>query len=239
MDQSRNRLADVVKRFSLTLVIFCAAMGVMLAQGHTARASETGGIQIFLPLVFKEYPPTPELTVDDNSINANNGECTTVRWEFIGSDSVEINRGRGFDKSAADEAGTMEVCPSITTDYEATASYPDGTVVTLQVTVFVSGDECNRDPYILTFKPTATQVNRNEFITVTWDVRCNSETYLKLNEDPWHHVPDMLQHEYKMEVSTFFQMQVTKVVDNATVFEEGASFGVTVRPNTRDTDPQE
>ncbi len=218
------------------LILLAASLFSALALLPTSSQA-AASTKLYLPIVAKAVPPpaAASLTVDDRSVNANNQECTVVRWQFPAATTVIINRAKGFvQRDMGGPTGQMTVCPSISTEFIATATNADGSTETLRVTVSVSGDECNRDPYIQTFKPTASQVNRNEKITVTWDVLCNSETYLKVGVDPEHHVPDFKQNEYLIEVSKEFFLRVTKEESNGIIsFNEQAVFGVTVRPNTR------
>ena len=169
-----------------------------------------------------------ELSADRTTINANAGECTTVRWSFTGTEKLLINHARGVDKVAQPETSSMQVCPSVTTTYEATAFYHDGTSVTQQVQIAVTGDSCNRDPYVAQYNPTTTVVYPGEEFTVTWDVRCASKVFLQVGADIETEVNHYDQVSYVIHRPTEFKLRVVKYAGGTTVFEEPATFGVSV-----------
>lgn len=169
-----------------------------------------------------------ELSIAHSTIDTDAGECTTVQWSFTGVEKLIINRARGVDKREHPATGSMQVCPSVLTHYEATAFYHDGTSVTQQVHVAVTGDACNRDPYVAQYNPTTAFVYPGEEFTVTWDVRCATEVYLKVGAGPQAWINHADQVKYIIHVPTEFKMRVVKIIGGTTVFEEPATFGVSI-----------
>lgn len=227
-----NQTTTASKRLKLYFFAACLLCGFIATisfASNSLASTNSATNTSYLPIIFNDFPPDPKLESDKSTVNTDSGECATVSWDFTGAVSVEINRGKGFMKRAAPVAGSMLVCPSTFTVYEATAVY-GGRTVTLQTAITVTGRACNRDPYVHQFNPTTTQVFQNEGITVTWDVRCSTKTFLQLNDSPKHRVDDFDQQMYTMFQSTYFQLWGTKIVNGTTVFDEMAAFGVTVRP---------
>jgi len=86
--------------------------------------------------------------VADTNLRA--GECTRLSWNFTGIKKLHIVFGYGYDKEPVPGQGSRQVCPSVTTTYEAIVTKLDGSQETHQVTVHVSGTGCG-DPIVWYF----------------------------------------------------------------------------------------
>ncbi len=88
---------------------------------------------------------------DDVSLSA--GTCTTLRWNFSGIKALYISFGYGYDKEGVPGNGTRQVCPSVSTTYEALEVKTDNQQISHYFEIEVSGDGCG-DPVIERFTPT-------------------------------------------------------------------------------------
>jgi hypothetical protein len=106
---------------------------------------------------------------DDTSLTA--GQCTTLRWNFSGIKELYISFGYGYDKEGVPGQGSRQVCPSVTTTYEALVIRQDGGHETHRVTIDVSGSGCG-DPVIQRFAPSTYHVPAGQPFSIFWDVEC-------------------------------------------------------------------
>jgi hypothetical protein len=99
------------------------------------------------------------------------GECTTLRWDFSGIKALYISFGYGYDLEGVVGHGTGQVCPSVTTTYQALVVKLDGSHERHYVTINVTGSGCG-DPIIWRFSPTTYQVAPGQPFSIFWDVDC-------------------------------------------------------------------
>ena len=114
---------------------------------------------------------TPATGLRADSTNLAAGQCTTLRWDFSGIKALYISFGAGYDKEGVPGTGTRQVCPSVTTTYEATVVKPDNSQEQRQLTINVSGGGCG-DPVIQRFVSTTYDVAANKPFSIFWDVEC-------------------------------------------------------------------
>jgi len=107
------------------------------------------------------------------------GQCTTLSWNFTGIKKLHIKYGFGYAKVGANGQGSRQVCPSITTTYEATATMPDDSKETYKRTVYVTGSGC-ADPIVWLFRPTAYEVEPGQGFSVYWSVECARGVWLRI-----------------------------------------------------------
>ena len=107
------------------------------------------------------------------------GQCTTLSWNFTGIKKLHIRYGFGYSKVGADGQGSRQVCPSITTTYEATVLRQDDSTETYKLTVYVTGTGC-ADPIVWLFEPTADEVDPGEKFSVFWSVECAKAVWLQI-----------------------------------------------------------
>jgi len=107
--------------------------------------------------------------VADTSLTA--GQCTTVSWGFTGIKELHIVFGYGYDKEGVPGQSSRQVCPSVTTTYEAIVTKHDESQETHKATVNVSGSGCG-DPLIHYFSPTTYYVRAGEPFSISWHVEC-------------------------------------------------------------------
>ena len=103
-------------------------------------------------------PPTVMMAASPANIVA--GQTTQLSWNSSGATSVMIDNGVG--KVAPN--GSMQVTPSATTSFHATASGPNGTAVAA-VTVQVEG------AVSLSLQATPESVTSGQSVTLTWTAR--------------------------------------------------------------------
>jgi uncharacterized protein YgiM (DUF1202 family) len=121
--------------------------------------------------------PTTGFRVDQTNLGV--GQCTTLRWDFDNINAIRVSFGLGYDREGQPGHGTRQVCPSVTTTYEAEVVRQDNSTQTYQVTVNVSGSGC-ADPYITRFVPTTYDVAAGAPFSIFWEVDCaKSVRYIK------------------------------------------------------------
>ena len=116
-----------------------------------------------------EAVTVPPFRVADTSLTA--GECTTLSWDFTGIKSLHIIFGHKYDKEGVPGQGSRQVCPSVTTTFEAIVTRPDESKETHKLTVNVGGGGCG-DPLIHYFTPTTYSVRAGEPFSISWRVEC-------------------------------------------------------------------
>jgi uncharacterized protein YgiM (DUF1202 family) len=152
--------------------------------------------------------PTAGFSADTTALSA--GQCTTLRWNFSGIKALFISFGLGYDKEGVAGQGTRQVCPSVTTTYEAAVTRPDNSQETQQVTINVGGGGCG-DPYITRFTPTTYSVASGTPFSIHWDVDCAATVHfiqVGTSEEP------VGGHSQKIDVKIYgdtrFQLRVGK-----------------------------
>lgn len=118
---------------------------------------------------------TANKTIVDKSID----ECATLSWNYTGIKAFKVRLGYGYDLRAANGVDSVSVCPSIKTTYVAEVTNNDNSVDTYEVTIDVTGDGCNIDPYIAKFTTSNQNPNPNESFTISWEVQCASAVFYK------------------------------------------------------------
>ncbi len=121
--------------------------------------------------------PTTGFRADQTNLSA--GQCTTLRWDFDNINAIYITLGMGYEKEGQPGHNSRQVCPSVTTTYQAEVIKQDSSVQTHSVTVNVSGSGCG-DPYVTQFAPTTFEVAAGAPFSVFWQVDCaKSVKYIK------------------------------------------------------------
>jgi uncharacterized protein YraI len=113
--------------------------------------------------------PTTGFWADQTSLSA--GQCTALNWNLTNIKAVYVSFGFGYDKQGVAGQGSQQVCPSVTTNYEALIVKPDNSQETRTVTINVSGGGCG-DPIIRQFAPTTYEVPAGKPFSIFWDVEC-------------------------------------------------------------------
>jgi hypothetical protein len=80
--------------------------------------------------------PSAKFTVDSNQIQ--NGQCTYLRWQTSGTDSVNI------DGNTVNDNGSEQVCPTVTEKYTLTATNQSGSA-NRNITIVVSNQPPSSD----------------------------------------------------------------------------------------------
>ena len=139
------------------------------------------------------------------------GECTTLRWDFSGIRALYISFGYGYDLEGVVGQGTRQVCPSVTTRYEALVVKQDGSHERHYVTINATGSGCG-DPVISRFSPTTYQVAPGQPFSIFWDVDCASTIHLIQGSGPEEPV---VGHGSRVDVKiysdTLFKLKVQKI----------------------------
>lgn len=144
-------------------------------------------------------------------VNLAAGECTTLRWDFSGIKALYISFGYGYDLEGVVGHGTQQVCPSVTTRYEALVVKQDGSHERHYVTVNVTGSGCG-DPVIWRFSPTTYQVAPGQPFSIFWDVDCANTVHFIQGSGPEEPVTG---HGSRIDVriyaDTLFKLKVEKL----------------------------
>jgi hypothetical protein len=167
--------------------------------------------------------PATGLRVDQSSLAA--GQCTTLRWDFADIRALYISFGYGYDKEGVPGNGTRQVCPSVSTTYEATVVNHDSSQSNHSVTVNVSGQGCG-DPVIDRFVSTTYDVAAGQNFSIFWDVRCAKNNTVKLfagSAFDTHSASG--SKEFSISDDTVFRLEVQKDDGNFVY----ASFTVNIR----------
>ncbi len=152
--------------------------------------------------------PATGLRVDQTSLTA--GQCTTLRWDFTNIKAVYISFGYGYDKEGVPGSGTRQVCPSVSTTYEATIVNQDGSQSQSSVAINVSGQGCG-DPVIDRFVSTTYDVAAGKKFSVFWDVRCAKDNRVKLFVGSAFDTFDASgSKEFTINNDTLFRLEVPK-----------------------------
>lgn len=149
------------------------------------------------------------LTADKLTINADSDECTTLRWDFTEISGFYMNFAHGFKQRATSGTGTETVCPSVTTTYEARIVGSDGSESTASVTINVTGDSCNKDPYIKKFESSVTSVNDNTDFTVSWDIQCATGIYYTVGSGSESPTTGVETRTERLTSDTAYKIRVT------------------------------
>jgi hypothetical protein len=144
---------------------------------------------------------------DDASLTA--GQCTTLRWSFSGIKALYISFGYGYDKEGVAGNGTREVCPSVTTTYEALEVKTDNSQRAHYFEIEVNGDGCG-DPVIERFAPTTYWVDPGQAFTIYWDVECAETVRLIQGGGAEEPVVGHGSREIVLYNDTMFQLKVEK-----------------------------
>jgi hypothetical protein len=165
--------------------------------------------------------------VDRASLTA--GECTTLRWDFTEIRSLFISFGYGYDKEGVTGHGSHQVCPSVTTTYEALVVNQDWSQVVHRVTINVSGSGCG-DPVIQRFTPTTYQVSPGQPFSIFWDVECARSVRLIIGDGPEEPV---VGHDSKINVTVYADTVFKLKVEKSSGENVYASFTVDVVSSAR------
>jgi hypothetical protein len=147
---------------------------------------------------------------DDSSLPA--GQCTTLHWAFDSIKALYISFGYGYDKEGVPGHGTRQVCPSVTTTYEALA-VKDGGDETYQVTIDVSGTGCG-DPVIQAFYANTYNVQPGEQFGIAWDVDCAKTVHLIIGNGPEEPVTGEGSKNVRIYTTAVFTLKVQKTDGN-------------------------
>jgi hypothetical protein len=157
------------------------------------------------------------------------GACTTLRWDFAEIRSLYISFGYGYDKEGVTGRGSRQVCPSVTTTYEALVVNQDWSQVVHRVTINVSGSGCG-DPVIQRFTPTIYQVSPGQRFSIFWDVECARSVKLIIGDGPEEPV---VGHGSKIDVTIFVDTVFRLKVEKSSGEYVYASFTVDVVSSAR------
>ena len=141
--------------------------------------------------------------------NLTVGQCTQLRWSFTGIKAIYISFGYGYDQEGVAGVGSRQVCPSVSTTYEARVVYPDDSEETFTEFINVSGTGC-ADPIIWQFAPTTYQVSPGEPFSVSWNTDCANAVFLKFGMDPERLVPPSSIEEFQIYNDVEFQLRLRK-----------------------------
>ncbi len=160
---------------------------------------------------YGEYSNVEAVTVlpfraDDLSLPA--AQCTTLRWEFDNIKALYISFGYGYDKEGVPGHGTRQVCPSVTTTYEALAVKDNGDE-THQVTIDVTGTGCG-DPVIRAFYSNTYDVRPGEKFGIAWNVECAKTVHLIVGGGAEEPVAGKGSKEVRIYTTTLFTLKVQK-----------------------------
>lgn len=127
------------------------------ASGDTAQASVTVTVDTAPRIVSFDADPNPiEL-----------GASTTLSWEAVNADSLEITAGGTTVGEPTELTGTLQVAPDVTTNYVLTARASGETDATRQVTVTVNAPGV---PTIASFDADPDTVDLGDISTLSWEV---------------------------------------------------------------------
>jgi hypothetical protein len=150
----------------------------------------------------------PPLLVATTQLNA--GQCTTLSWSFTGIKELHIVFGYGYDEEAVQGQGSRQVCPSVTTTYEAIVTKLDNSKETYQRTVNVSGTGCG-DPIVWYFEPTAYTVSSGTKISIFWHVECAKGVWLRIGSGSEQGVTGQgLKTDIVIYSTTTFKLKIKK-----------------------------
>ena len=141
----------------------------------------------------------------------NIGECTQLRWNFTGIKAIYISFGYGYDHEGVAGVGSRQVCPSVSTTYEALVVYPDDSEETFTEFINVTGDHLCMDPVIYSFAPTTYQVSPGEKFSIFWNSKCAHAAYFKFGVNP-EILVDLVDSHIDAQIygDTTFQLRLRK-----------------------------
>jgi hypothetical protein len=113
--------------------------------------------------------------VADTNLQA--GQCTTLTWNFTGIKGLHIVFGRNYDKEPVPGQGSRQVCPSVSTTFEAIVTKHDDSQEIYQATVHVTGTGCG-DPIVRYFAPNTYHVHTGDSVIISWHVECARAIWL-------------------------------------------------------------
>ncbi len=160
-------------------------------------------------------------TASKTIVNKSIDECATLSWNYTGIKAFKVKLGHGYDLRAANGVDSVEVCPSIKTTYVAEVTNNDNSVNRYEVTIDVTGDGCNIDPYISKFTTSNSNPNPNESFTISWQVECASAVFYKAgNFVPERPVTGSETHTESTPEDAAYVLKV-QVRNGSTVIREG------------------
>ena len=157
-----------------------------------------------------EAVTVPRFRVVDTSLTA--GQCTTLMWNFTGIKALHVILGHGYDKTPVPGQDSRQVCPSVTTIYEAIVTKQDDGQETHRVTVYVTGSGCG-DPVVWHFFSTADRVNAGESFIIFWHVECARAVWLIIDGTE----AAVVGQDYKQMAiykDTLFKLKIKKTNDD-------------------------
>jgi hypothetical protein len=168
--------------------------------------------QSYLPLALRNYslnhlPPFPSFRADDVSLLA--GQCTTLRWDFDDIKALYISFGYGYDKEGVPGHGTRQICPSVTSTFDALVIQHDDSSKTYKVTIDVSGTGCG-DPVIRAFYSNTYSARAGEEFGIAWDVDCAKTIHLIIGNGPEEPVTGKSSKNVSIYTTTLFKLKVQK-----------------------------
>ena len=166
---------------------------------------------------------TTGLRTDHTTLIA--GECTTLRWDFGGIKAVYVIFGMGYSEEGVGGHGSRQVCPSVTTTYQARLVNNDDSTSTHESTVNVSGSAC-ADPVIERFDPTAFDVSVDEPFSIFWDVSCAQNVWFIVGDEEQELVDNSGKRiSLRVTANTVFRLKVEKSANDFVY----ASFTVKIK----------
>jgi heat shock protein HslJ/uncharacterized protein YuzE len=113
--------------------------------------------------------PSIQFTVDRTHIKQ--GECVTFAWSVENVQAVYFYAdGENWQDHGVPGQGTRTECPQTTTAYNLRVVFPDGTVETRSITIYVEPAPVDA-PRIVQFSVVPETVPLGECVQITWDVQ--------------------------------------------------------------------
>jgi hypothetical protein len=150
---------------------------------YRARGQNLWGYGAYSNIQSVTVPP---FLVANTELNI--GECTTLSWNFTGIKELHVVLGYGYDAQAVSGQGSQQVCPSVTTTYEAIVTRLDDSEVTYERTVNVNGMGCSGDPVVWYFKPSDYTISSGGAVDVCWIVECAKAIWFQIGSGSEHGV---------------------------------------------------
>jgi hypothetical protein len=148
----------------------------------------------------------PRFRVEDTSLTV--GQCTTLTWNFTDIKELHVVLGYGYDGTAVPGQASRQVCPSVTTVYEAIVTKLDNTEETHRLVVNVTGTGC-ADPVVWSFASTAYSVHAGESFVVFWHVECAKAVWLVIDGKETAAV-GQAHKEMTISKNTTFKLKIKK-----------------------------
>ena len=113
--------------------------------------------------------PAPDVSFTVNKTHIQQGDCVTFSWSAENIQAIWFYpNGADYSKYPTTGQGTSTECPTQTTTYNLRVQYPDGTVETRQITVYV--ESTAGKPTIERFTVSPSSISTGECVDIRWQV---------------------------------------------------------------------